>query len=161
MSYEVLRNEVRRAVNGRAARARSPLVGPRSVGPHTTSRVTRMFRPMPPSRHVHAPTIGALSEQTEPPPGEPLMGRQETEQPGGTGRRALLGAVVLGAGGAVLGLSGTARAGDAGYAHGGLKSLPKPTIIGHRGASGYRPEHTFGSYNLALDLGADVVEAGD
>ena len=33
-----------------------------------------------------------------------------------------------------------------------------PTIIGHRGASGYRPEHTFGSYQLALDLGADVVE---
>ena len=89
------------------------------------------------------------------------MGTQENEQTGGTGRRALLGAAVLGAGGAVLGLSGTARAADAGYAHGGLKSLPKPTIIGHRGASGYRPEHTFGSYNLALDLGADVVEAGD
>lgn len=28
-------------------------------------------------------------------------------------------------------------------------------------ASGYRPEHTFGSYELALDLGADIVEAGD
>jgi glycerophosphoryl diester phosphodiesterase len=36
-----------------------------------------------------------------------------------------------------------------------------PTIIGHRGAAGYRPEHTFGSYDLALDLGAHVVEAGD
>lgn len=36
-----------------------------------------------------------------------------------------------------------------------------PTIIGHRGASGYRPEHTFGAYQLALDLGADIVEAGD
>ncbi|MFF4357922.1 glycerophosphodiester phosphodiesterase [Streptomyces sp. NPDC001604] len=89
------------------------------------------------------------------------MGTQENEQTGGTGRRALLGAAVLGAGGAVLGLSGTARAAGAGQAYGGLKSLPKPTIIGHRGASGYRPEHTFGSYNLALDLGADVVEAGD
>ncbi|WP_030945709.1 glycerophosphodiester phosphodiesterase [Streptomyces sp. NRRL S-646] len=89
------------------------------------------------------------------------MGTQENEQTGSTGRRALLGAAVLGAGGAVLGLSGTARAAGAGYAHGGLKSLPKPTIIGHRGASGYRPEHTFGSYNLALDLGADIVEAGD
>ncbi|MGW4003179.1 glycerophosphodiester phosphodiesterase, partial [Streptomyces nigra] len=44
---------------------------------------------------------------------------------------------------------------------GGLKSLPKPTIIGHRGASGYRPEHTLGSYQLALDMGADIVEAGD
>ncbi|NUR00258.1 MAG: glycerophosphodiester phosphodiesterase [Streptomyces sp.] len=89
------------------------------------------------------------------------MGTQENEQTGGTGRRALLGAAVLGAGGAVLGLSGTARAAGADHTHGGLKSLPKPTIIGHRGASGYRPEHTFGSYDLALDLGADVVEAGD
>ncbi|MET9907865.1 glycerophosphodiester phosphodiesterase [Streptomyces sp. NPDC006476] len=89
------------------------------------------------------------------------MGTQENEQTGGTGRRALLGAAVLGAGGAVLGLSGTARAAGAGRTGGGLKSLPKPTIIGHRGASGYRPEHTFGSYNLALDLGADIVEAGD
>ncbi|WP_328745708.1 glycerophosphodiester phosphodiesterase [Streptomyces sp. NBC_00285] len=92
------------------------------------------------------------------------MGTQD-EQTSGTGRRALLGAAVLGAGGAVLGLSGTARAagptGSAGPGKGGLKSLPVPTIIGHRGASGYRPEHTFGSYELALDLGADVVEAGD
>ncbi|MFF8476722.1 glycerophosphodiester phosphodiesterase [Streptomyces sp. NPDC015414] len=81
-----------------------------------------------------------------------------------TGRRAVLGAAVLGAGGAVLGLPGTARAAGAGAAaHGGrgLKGLPVPTIIGHRGASGYRPEHTFGSYELALDLGADIVEAGD
>ncbi|MGW2702025.1 glycerophosphodiester phosphodiesterase [Streptomyces sp. NPDC001340] len=94
---------------------------------------------------------------------------QTNEQTQGTGRRALLGAAVLGAGGAVFGLPGTARAADArtadartaGYGGRGLKSLPVPTIIGHRGASGYRPEHTFGSYNLALDLGADVVEAGD
>ncbi|MEU6144830.1 glycerophosphodiester phosphodiesterase [Streptomyces sp. NPDC047081] len=90
------------------------------------------------------------------------MGTQENGQTGTTGRRALLGAAVLSAGGAVLGLSGTARAaGATQYGFGGLKSLPKPTIIGHRGASGYRPEHTFGSYNLALDLGADIVEAGD
>ncbi|MYW41823.1 glycerophosphodiester phosphodiesterase, partial [Streptomyces sp. SID161] len=64
-----------------------------------------------------------------------------------TGRRALLGAAVLGAGGAVLGLPGAARAADArtaGRAGRGLKSLPVPTIIGHRGTSGYRPEHTFG-----------------
>ncbi|MFE0515704.1 glycerophosphodiester phosphodiesterase [Streptomyces sp. NPDC058964] len=88
---------------------------------------------------------------------------ESNEQPQGTARRALLGAAVLGAGGAVLGLPGAARAAEAGTARhgGGLKSLPKPTIIGHRGTSGYRPEHTFGSYNLALDLGADVVEAGD
>lgn len=77
-----------------------------------------------------------------------------------TGRRALLGAAMLGAGGAVLGLSGTARA-DARHGGRGMKSLPVPTIVGHRGASGYRPEHTLGSYQLALDMGADIVEAGD
>ena len=31
-------------------------------------------------------------------------------------------------------------------------------VIGHRGASGYAPEHTFASYDLALELGADFIE---
>lgn len=31
-------------------------------------------------------------------------------------------------------------------------------LIGHRGAPGYRPEHTSSSYELALDLGVDAVE---
>ncbi|GAB7107157.1 glycerophosphodiester phosphodiesterase [Streptomyces phaeofaciens JCM 4814] len=96
------------------------------------------------------------------------MGTQDTQESNqqasasGTGRRALLGAAVLGAAGGVLGLSGTARADEARHGgRGGLAGLPVPTIIGHRGASGYRPEHTLGSYQLALDLGADIVEAGD
>jgi len=33
-----------------------------------------------------------------------------------------------------------------------------PIVIGHRGASGYRPEHTLESYQLAIDQGADYVE---
>ncbi len=33
-----------------------------------------------------------------------------------------------------------------------------PIIIAHRGASGYRPEHTLASYELAIDLGADYIE---
>lgn len=33
-----------------------------------------------------------------------------------------------------------------------------PLVIGHRGASAYRPEHTLASYKLAVDLGADFVE---
>lgn len=92
------------------------------------------------------------------------QGTQESNQQasaGATGRRALLGAAVLGATGTVLGLSGPARAAEQSRSGKGLGSLPVPTIIGHRGASGYRPEHTFGSYQLALDLGADIVEAGD
>jgi glycerophosphoryl diester phosphodiesterase len=31
-------------------------------------------------------------------------------------------------------------------------------IIGHRGASGYRPEHTLASYELAARMGADYIE---
>lgn len=34
-----------------------------------------------------------------------------------------------------------------------------PLVIGHRGASGYRPEHTLAAYQLAIDLGADFIEA--
>jgi glycerophosphoryl diester phosphodiesterase len=36
--------------------------------------------------------------------------------------------------------------------------LPRPVIIGHRGAPAYRPEHTAASYELAIDLGAEVIE---
>ncbi|MEV6014170.1 MULTISPECIES: glycerophosphodiester phosphodiesterase [unclassified Streptomyces] len=89
-----------------------------------------------------------------------MRARKSNGQEPGTARRTLLGAAVLGAGGAALGLPGTASA-DERHGGGGYRSLPRPAVIGHRGASGYRPEHTFGSYELALDLGADVVEAGD
>lgn len=33
-----------------------------------------------------------------------------------------------------------------------------PLVIGHRGASGYRPEHTLASYDLAITLGANYIE---
>ena len=33
-----------------------------------------------------------------------------------------------------------------------------PRVIAHRGASGYRPEHTAEAYRLAVELGADAVE---
>jgi glycerophosphoryl diester phosphodiesterase len=33
-----------------------------------------------------------------------------------------------------------------------------PLVIGHRGASGYRPEHTLASYRLAIAMGADYIE---
>ncbi|AMK76137.1 MULTISPECIES: glycerophosphodiester phosphodiesterase [Methylomonas] len=33
-----------------------------------------------------------------------------------------------------------------------------PLVIGHRGASGYRPEHTLAGYALAIELGADFIE---
>ncbi len=31
-------------------------------------------------------------------------------------------------------------------------------VIAHRGASGYRPEHTLEAYRLAVEMGADVIE---
>ena len=42
------------------------------------------------------------------------------------------------------------------------EAADKPTapflIIAHRGASGYRPEHTLAAYQLAIDQGADYIE---
>ncbi len=37
-------------------------------------------------------------------------------------------------------------------------SLSPPIVIGHRGASGLRPEHTLASYTLAIEQGADFIE---
>ncbi|MCC6250383.1 MAG: hypothetical protein IT499_21805 [Rubrivivax sp.] len=34
----------------------------------------------------------------------------------------------------------------------------KPIVIAHRGASGYLPEHTLGSYELAIRMKADYIE---
>jgi len=38
------------------------------------------------------------------------------------------------------------------------KHAQLPIVIGHRGASGYRPEHTLASYELAIEMGADYIE---
>ncbi|MFM8845630.1 MAG: glycerophosphodiester phosphodiesterase [Gammaproteobacteria bacterium] len=37
-------------------------------------------------------------------------------------------------------------------------ALAAPLVIAHRGASGYRPEHTLESYRLAIEMGADFIE---
>ncbi|MBL0747589.1 glycerophosphodiester phosphodiesterase [Nocardioides baculatus] len=39
-----------------------------------------------------------------------------------------------------------------------VPSLVEPVLIGHRGASGYRPEHTLAAYELAIEQGADYIE---
>jgi glycerophosphoryl diester phosphodiesterase len=49
-------------------------------------------------------------------------------------------------------------ASSAHHGHHGRDHSAKPTIYGHRGAAGYRPEHTFGSYRLAARMGADYIE---
>ncbi len=40
----------------------------------------------------------------------------------------------------------------------GPDGFTTPVVIAHRGASGYRPEHTLAAYELAVDLGADFIE---
>lgn len=39
-----------------------------------------------------------------------------------------------------------------------IQALEKPLVIGHRGASGLFPEHTFEAYEAALNQGADYFE---
>ncbi|WP_405710861.1 MULTISPECIES: glycerophosphodiester phosphodiesterase [unclassified Streptomyces] len=85
----------------------------------------------------------------------------------GPGRRTMLGAGAAVLGTATLGLAGgpadaadrtAGRVSERRGGHGFRLDLPVPTVIGHRGTSGYRPEHTLGSYQLALDMGAHIVE---
>ena len=40
----------------------------------------------------------------------------------------------------------------------GMTPASPPIVIGHRGASGDRPEHTLESYRLAIEQGADYIE---
>jgi glycerophosphoryl diester phosphodiesterase len=39
-----------------------------------------------------------------------------------------------------------------------MREPGEPIVIAHRGASGYRPEHTLAAYRLGIALGADYVE---
>jgi len=40
----------------------------------------------------------------------------------------------------------------------GVAAPSGPLVIAHRGASGYRPEHTLEGYRLAVEMGADFIE---
>ena len=55
---------------------------------------------------------------------------------------------------AIAALASSAMAGQGGK----MTPLSDPIVIGHRGASGERPEHTLASYTLAIDEGADFIE---
>lgn len=62
---------------------------------------------------------------------------------------------------AVLGcVTGTAMAETPVAESNGWRTLDgeAPLVIAHRGASGYRPEHTLASYRLAIEQGADFIE---
>lgn len=63
--------------------------------------------------------------------------------------------VALGAAAAPAG----ATPGDGyGQDHADRHAAGEPIVIAHRGASGYRPEHTLAAYRLAIRMGADYVE---
>ena len=40
----------------------------------------------------------------------------------------------------------------------GARHDAAPLVLGHRGASGYLPEHTLAAYQLAISQGADYIE---
>ncbi|NYG55070.1 glycerophosphodiester phosphodiesterase [Nocardioides perillae] len=71
---------------------------------------------------------------------------------------ALLSVLALAAP-ALVALAGPATAAPA-QAEGPKPGHPRtvPVVIGHRGASGYRPEHTLAAYELAIAQGADWIE---
>jgi glycerophosphoryl diester phosphodiesterase len=78
-------------------------------------------------------------------------------------RRSML----AGSGAALMGLAvppGARAAASRGGEHGGGRGgdhrgrSRSPIVIGHRGAPAYRPEHTVGSYMLAIEMGADYIE---
>jgi glycerophosphoryl diester phosphodiesterase len=72
----------------------------------------------------------------------------------GFSRRSMLKRGVAGA--AAFGLSGGAGVAQArGRRRGHAR---RPIVIGHRGSPAYRPEHTAGSYLLAIEMGADYIE---
>ncbi|MFF7866257.1 glycerophosphodiester phosphodiesterase family protein [Streptomyces qaidamensis] len=64
------------------------------------------------------------------------------------GRRSLL----------LTAAAGTAAAATAGPAAAGPRTGGGPVVIGHRGAAGWRPEHTAPSYTHAVQTGADWIE---
>jgi glycerophosphoryl diester phosphodiesterase len=76
--------------------------------------------------------------------------------------RSRLRARLLGGGALTLLLIAGAIAGPT-FAHKDKPGAHDPAahkvlIIGHRGAAGYRPEHTLASYELAARMGADYIE---
>jgi glycerophosphoryl diester phosphodiesterase len=75
----------------------------------------------------------------------------------GVGVFALSGLALLGAVGFAVGPASATEAGaqDAGSYSPGHDG---PVVVGHRGAPGYRPEHTLASYELAFRQGVDWVD---
>lgn len=70
---------------------------------------------------------------------------------------ALAGLALLSVTGLAVGSASASEAGSAAAAAHG-RGHDDPVIVGHRGAPGYRPEHTLASYELAYRMGVDFVD---
>ncbi len=75
-----------------------------------------------------------------------------------TALAAAMAVGVAGLAGSALAPSPAATAATESGTHGERADHEAPLVIGHRGASGYRPEHTLAAYELAIAQGADFVE---
>jgi glycerophosphoryl diester phosphodiesterase len=73
------------------------------------------------------------------------------------GSAAALVGLQLPAGATATSPRGRAAGPDRGGGNGDAGSR-LPLVIGHRGAPAYRPEHTIGSYTLAIEMDADYIE---
>ena len=70
---------------------------------------------------------------------------------------AAAGALVLGSA-VICGSASVASPVPAGTAASHQPTTNRPLVLAHRGASGYRPEHTVAAYELAAAMGADYIE---
>lgn len=86
----------------------------------------------------------------------PEMSRGGRASRSGVARRPLLAG--LAAATVLAPLSASGAPSPAAVARTGGSTPARPLVIGHRGASGYRPEHTLASYELAARMGADFME---
>jgi glycerophosphoryl diester phosphodiesterase len=73
-------------------------------------------------------------------------------------RTALAGLATLACALTFSSLAEPALAGDRHHRYRDHNRFETPLVIGHRGASGYLPEHTLEGYALAIELGADFIE---
>ncbi|MFJ1766165.1 glycerophosphodiester phosphodiesterase [Amycolatopsis sp. NPDC088138] len=71
---------------------------------------------------------------------------------------ALAGLALLSVTGLAIGSANAAESGGSADAAAHGRGHDDPVIIGHRGAPGYRPEHTLASYELAYRMGVSWVD---
>ncbi|MEC3977084.1 glycerophosphodiester phosphodiesterase [Amycolatopsis sp. H20-H5] len=71
---------------------------------------------------------------------------------------ALSGLALLGVTGFAIGPAGATEPAADAASHGQGHGHDGPVIVGHRGAPGYRPEHTLASYELAFRQGVSFVD---